>query len=160
MPVAIKGSGGGSVTLSAGTASADTTLTLPNTTGTIISTAPGTSGNLLVSNGTTWLSTNTFSSGFLFTAYSITTGSFTINPANANYQYVTNNGAYTITAPASDCAVDILITNGASAGATTFSGFTVGASTGSSLTTTNTNKFLLSVRRINGVSTYSIYALQ
>jgi hypothetical protein len=36
MPVAIKGSGGGSVTLDAGAASADTTLTLPNTSGTIL----------------------------------------------------------------------------------------------------------------------------
>ena len=35
MPVAIKGSGGGSVTLDAGAAAADTTLTLPNTTGTV-----------------------------------------------------------------------------------------------------------------------------
>jgi len=39
MPVAIKGSGGGSVTLDAGAASADTTLTLPNTTGTVALTA-------------------------------------------------------------------------------------------------------------------------
>jgi hypothetical protein len=36
MPVAIKGSGGGSVTLDAGAAAADTTLTLPNTTGTAV----------------------------------------------------------------------------------------------------------------------------
>ena len=36
MPVAIKGSGGGSVTLDAGAAAADTTLTLPNTSGTIL----------------------------------------------------------------------------------------------------------------------------
>ena len=36
MPVTIKGSGGGSVTLDAGTAAADTTLTLPNTSGTIL----------------------------------------------------------------------------------------------------------------------------
>jgi hypothetical protein len=36
MPVAIKGSGGGSVTLDAGAAAADSTLTLPNTTGTVI----------------------------------------------------------------------------------------------------------------------------
>lgn len=39
MPVAIKGTGGGSVTLTAGTAAADTTLTLPNTTGTVITSA-------------------------------------------------------------------------------------------------------------------------
>ena len=39
MPVSIKGSGGGSVTLDAGAAAADTTLTLPNTTGTVALTA-------------------------------------------------------------------------------------------------------------------------
>lgn len=100
------------------------------------------------------------SKGFTVTPNSIATGSFTVNPQLGNYQYVTNNGAYTITAPTSDCAVDILVTNGASAGATTFSGFTVGSSTGSALTTTNGNRFLISIRRINGVSTYSIYALQ
>ena len=36
MPVTIKGTGGGSVTLDAGAAAADTTLTLPNTSGTIL----------------------------------------------------------------------------------------------------------------------------
>ena len=46
---------------------------------------------------------------------------------NGNYQFITNNGAFTITAPASDCAVDILVTNGASAGAITFTGFTIAA---------------------------------
>ena len=56
MPVAIKGTGGGSVTLTAGAAAADTTLTLPNTTGTVINTAPSTSGNVLTSNGTAWVS--------------------------------------------------------------------------------------------------------
>jgi hypothetical protein len=103
---------------------------------------------------------SSFSIGFTVSPYSISTGSFTVTPANGNYQYVTNNGAYTITAPSSDCAVDILVTNGGSAGSTTFSGFTVGSSTGTTLTTTNTNKFIISVRRINGVSTYSIYGLQ
>jgi len=39
MPVAIRGTGGGSVTLDAGAAAADTTLTLPNTTGTVALTA-------------------------------------------------------------------------------------------------------------------------
>lgn len=36
MPVSIKGSGGGSVTLDAGAAAANSTLTLPNTSGTIL----------------------------------------------------------------------------------------------------------------------------
>jgi len=36
MPIAVKGTGGGSVTLTAGAAATDTTLTLPNTTGTVV----------------------------------------------------------------------------------------------------------------------------
>lgn len=104
--------------------------------------------------------TATITKGFTVTPNSVSTGSFTVDPSLGNYQYVTNGGAFTLTAPASDCAVDILVTNNASAGAITFSGFTVGSATGSALTTTNTSKFLISVRRINGTSTYSIYALQ
>jgi len=56
MPIKINGSGGGSVTLDAGTASSATTLTLPNTNGTVINTAPGTSRNGLISDGTSWTS--------------------------------------------------------------------------------------------------------
>jgi hypothetical protein len=121
-----------------------TTMTFPSTSATVLTTA----------------NTATITKGFTVTPNNISTGSFTVDPSLGNYQYVTNNGAYTITNPASDCAVDILVTNGASAGATTFTGFTVGTNTGSPLTTTNTNKFLVAIRRINSVSTYSIYALQ
>jgi hypothetical protein len=47
MPVSIRGTAGGSVTLSSGAAAADTTLTLPNTTGTVALTAsPTFSGTL------------------------------------------------------------------------------------------------------------------
>jgi hypothetical protein len=123
------------------------TVTLPGTTGTILSTAE----------------TQTITKGFTVTPNNIGTvssGTTTLNPANGNYQYYTNNGAHTLAAPSSDCAIDVLITNGASAGSVSFSGFTAGTSTGSALTTTNTNKFIISVRRINAVSTYSIYALQ
>lgn len=89
MPVTVKGSGGGGVTLDAGAAASDTTLTLPNVSGTILQSgtavtvaqggtgattltannvllgngtsavqvvAPGTNGNVLTSNGTTWTS--------------------------------------------------------------------------------------------------------
>lgn len=90
----------------------------------------------------------------------VSTGTTTPNPANGNYQFYTNNGAHTLAAPTSDCAIDILVTNGATAGAITFSGFTVGSSTGSALTTTNAHRFVISIRRINAVATYSIYALQ
>ena len=70
MPVTVKGSGGGGVTLDAGSAASNTTLTLPNTSGTILQsgtavtaaqggtglTSPGSSGNVLTSNGTGWTS--------------------------------------------------------------------------------------------------------
>ena len=107
--------------------------------------------------------TSTVSKGFTVTPNNIGTvssGTTTPDPANGNYQYYTNNGAHTLAAPTSDSAIDILVTNGASAGSITFSGFTVGSSTGSALTTTNTSKFVISIRRVNSVSTYSIYALQ
>lgn len=118
----------------------------------------GAAGSVLVTNNTA-----TITKGFTVTPNNIGTvssGTTTPDPANGNYQYYTNNGAHTLAAPSSDCAMDVLVTNGASAGAITFSGFTVGSATGSALTTTNTNKFIISIRRINSVSTYSIYALQ
>ena len=107
--------------------------------------------------------TSTTAVGYTYTSYSAGTkssGTFTPDPALGNYQYYTNNGAHTLAAPSSDCAIMILITNGASAGAITFSGFTVGSSTGDALNTTNTNKFILSIIRVNGVSTYWTKALQ
>jgi len=101
--------------------------------------------------------------GFSVTAYNggtISSGTVTPVLTNGNYQYYTNNGAHTLAAMAADGAVDILVTNGASAGTITFSGFTVGSNTGDALTTSNTNKFIISLRRINGTAAYSIIALQ
>lgn len=102
------------------------------------------------------------SGGFTVTAFNLGTGSGTVTPSglSGNYQYITNNGAFTLAAPAADCAIDILITNGATAGAITFSGYTVGSIRGGTLTTTNAQRFLVSIRRVNAISTYSIYALQ
>jgi hypothetical protein len=51
MPIQVNGSGGGSVTLDAGTASSATTLTLPNVTGTVVaSTAVSSSSTNTVTN--------------------------------------------------------------------------------------------------------------
>lgn len=106
--------------------------------------------------------TNTIAVGYSVTPNNLgTMGSFTANPALGNYQYGTNNGAFTLTAPTSDCAIDIMVTNGASAGAITFSGFTAPAGGGGdTYATTNAQRFLLMIRRINGVSTYSWKAYQ
>jgi hypothetical protein len=58
MPVAIRGTAGGSVTLSSGAAASDTTLTLPNTTGTVALTAsPTFSGTLTATTITSPAST-------------------------------------------------------------------------------------------------------
>jgi hypothetical protein len=111
--------------------------------------APGATATIMAGFGITPNSAGTKSSG-----------TFTPDPTVGNYQYATNNGAHTLAAPANDCALTILYTNGASAGAITFSGFTVSSNTGDALTTTNTSKFIISIIRINSVSTYIIKALQ
>lgn len=108
-------------------------------------------------------SATTTTVGYKFTSYSagtVSIGTLTPDAANGNYQYYTNNGAHTLAAPADDSAIDILVTNGASAGAITFSGFTVSSSVGDALDTTSTHKFIISIRRINSVSTYIVKALQ
>jgi hypothetical protein len=104
----------------------------------------------------------TISGGFNLTPNNLGNipAAFTPNPLLGNYQYGTNHNAATWSAPASDCAMDILVTNDASAGAITFSGYTVGAFTGDPVTTTSGNRFIVSIRRINAISTYTIKALQ
>ena len=105
----------------------------------------------------------TFSGGLHITSYSLGTrssGTLTIEQGNGPQQYLTNGGAFTLAAPAQDGNCLVLVTNNASAGAITFSGFTVGSGTGDALTTTNGQKFLISIITINGVSTYLIKALQ
>jgi len=61
-------------------------------------------------------------------------------------------------AASSNCFIQI--TNNGSAGAVTFSGFTVGTNTGAALDTTNGHLFLVSIVRLNGTSMYSIFAYQ
>ena len=124
MPVSIKGTGGGSVTLTAGAAAADTTLTIPNVTGTVLQSgtavtvaqggtgattltannvllgngtsalqvvAPGTSGNVLTSNGTAWVSSAPAVSGQVLNR--IINGNMAVDQRNAG-------AAQTITAAA------------------------------------------------------------
>jgi len=132
MPVSIKGTGGGGVTLDAGAASTTTTLTLPNVTGTVLQSgtavtvaqggtgaatlaannvllgngtsalqvvAPGTTGNLLTSNGTTWTSATPASSGITSgTAVASTSGTsidFTSLPSTVKRITVMFNGVST-----------------------------------------------------------------
>lgn len=102
----------------------------------------------------------TITGGAVVTSQSQSTGNITIDCGSRPLQYITNNGAYTITSPANDGSCILFVTNGASAGATSFSGFSVGSNTGDALTTTNTNKFSIFIWRINGTSGYRIAAHQ
>lgn len=118
-------------------------------------------------NGTALMLPNTTATltvGYTVTSYSggtISSGTFTPAAANGNTQYITNGGAFTLAAPAADCVViALLVTNNSSAGTITFSGFTVGANTGDTLDTQNNHKFMIVIRRVNGVSTYFIQTLQ
>ena len=107
--------------------------------------------------------TANITAGYTFTPFNAGTkssGTFTPDPTVGNYQYYTNNGAHTLAAPGVDCAIDIFVLNGATAGVITFTGFTVGASPGDPLTTTNAAKFIISIRRINAIATYTTRALQ
>jgi hypothetical protein len=56
MPITLKSTGGGSITLTTPSTASDYTLTFPAQNGTPITTLPGTSGNVLTSDGTNWVS--------------------------------------------------------------------------------------------------------
>jgi hypothetical protein len=104
--------------------------------------------------------TNTITKGFSLTPNNLgNVTNFTINPTVGNYQYGTNHGAATWTAPASDCAVEIDLINDATAGSITFVGFT-GTNHGDSLDTVNGHSFTIILRRNNGISRYAIKAWQ
>lgn len=84
----------------------------------------------------------------------VSSGTTTIDCGARPLQFLTNNGAFTLAAPSNDGSCVVLVTNGASAGTITFSGFSVGSNTGDTYATTNTNKYSLSVWRINSVAGY------
>lgn len=99
--------------------------------------------------------------GFAATDYNAGTkssGTYTPNEANGNFQYAVNGGAHTLAPPTNTCNIIVKYTNNGSAGAITTSGFT--KVTGSSFTTTNTNKFICYITKINSDSHLNVVALQ
>jgi hypothetical protein len=99
--------------------------------------------------------------GFNTTPYSAgskSTGTFTPDPANSNFQYATNDGAHTLAPPSNACTLVLEYTNGASAGAVTTSGFT--DVDGATLTTTNGHKFFLYITKHQNYSSLFVKALQ
>jgi hypothetical protein len=86
-------------------------------------------------------------------------GTYTPVTTGGNMRYITNNGAFTLAAPSgTSFAMVIQITNGASAGAITLSGFTF--TVGDPFTTTNGNRFFLNITKINTAILASVVALQ
>ena len=87
-------------------------------------------------------------------------GTYTPDPAGGNLKRIVNGGAFTLAAPTAtgDYTIIIQMTNNASAGTVTLSGFA--AETGDAMTTTNGDDFFLYITKINGFSAISITALQ
>lgn len=87
-------------------------------------------------------------------------GTYTPNPSDANMITITNGGAFTLAAPTAAGAytIIILITNNASAGAITLSGFTkVG---GDDFTTTENDEFFVFITKIGSTVHVQVQDLQ
>lgn len=90
-----------------------------------------------------------------------TISSGTVTPlatSNGNFNHYTNNGAHTLAPPAGVCTMIIEVTNGASAGAITVSGYT--KTDTAEYNTTNGNKFHFYITKTNSYSALSVVALQ
>lgn len=87
-------------------------------------------------------------------------GVYTPTPAGGNMKRIINGGAFTLAAPtaAGDYTLIIQITNSATAGAITLSGFN--RSSGDSFTTTNGHDFFVYITKCNGFVGAFVQALQ
>jgi hypothetical protein len=105
-----------------------------------------------------------FTGGLRPTAYSNGTGSgsatITVDCGNGPLQTITNGGAFTLVMAAYDGDCVVRVTNNASAGAVTFSGFTQGTNSGDTLDTTTGHIFDVALTRIGGNPHYLVSALQ
>lgn len=125
-----------------------TTMTFPSTNGTI--------ATLNIADQTVTGGANVTSDNL----GTVSSGTTTIDCGARPLQYLTNGGAFTLAAPSNDGSCIVLTTNNGSAGAITFSGFSVGSNTGDALTTTNTQKFSIFIWRVNSVAGYRVAAHQ
>jgi hypothetical protein len=87
-------------------------------------------------------------------------GTYTPSPVGGNLKRIVNGGAFTLAAPtyAGDYTMIVQMTNSATAGAVTFSGFN--RQTGDTLTTTDGHDFFLFIVKINGFESVNVQALQ
>lgn len=87
-------------------------------------------------------------------------GTYTPTPIGGNFKSIINNGAFTLAAPSvsGDYTLLVQITNGATAGAITLSGFN--RTSGSPFTTTNGHDFFVYITKCNGFTFANVVALQ
>lgn len=87
-------------------------------------------------------------------------GTYTPTPVGGNFKRIVNGGAFTLAAPSAtgDYTLVIQITNNASAGAITLSGFS--KTSGDPFTTTNGHDFFIFVTKCNGFTSAVTQALQ
>jgi hypothetical protein len=88
------------------------------------------------------------------------TGTYTPDPAGGNLKRIVNGGAFTLAAPTAsgDYTLIIQMTNNASAGTVTVSGFN--KQSGDNLTTTDGDDFFLFITKINGFTALTVQSLQ
>lgn len=145
----------GTFTLANGkTLTANNSLTFAGTDSTT-QTFPSSSASIIGSNVSTTLTV-----GYDATPYNAGTkssGTFTPDKTNGNFQYAVNGGAHTLAPPSTNCTMIIQYTNNGSAGAITTSGFT---KVSGSFTTVNGDDFFAYITVNNGFSFLSIQALQ
>jgi hypothetical protein len=123
----------------------------------------GTQYELLNSPATAYLTAadQNLSGGANVTSLGLATGSVTIDCGARPLQWIANTGAWTLNAPVNDGSCMLQIENGAGAAVPATSGFTFNASNiGDPFTTTNGSKFVLSIWRVHGVSSFIVKALQ
>jgi len=86
-------------------------------------------------------------------------GTYTPDVDDGNFQQAVNGGAHTLGVPSKNCTMVILYKNNASAGTVTTSGYTV--VDGDTITTTNGHEFFFYITRVNdGSSTFSLLTVK
>lgn len=100
--------------------------------------------------------------GFSAAAYNAgtqTTGTYTPDVDNGNFQYTINGGAHTLGVPSKNCTMVILYKNNASAGTVTTSGYT--KVDGDTISTTDGDEFFFYITRVNdGTTTFSMLTVK
>lgn len=149
------------VTVAEGTVNADTTWLCTSNAGGTIDVTALTFVDQVLSRAVNRVGDTITAGGFAATSFNAGTkssGTFTPDPLNGNFQHATNGGAHTLAPPSATCSITIEYTNNASAGAITTSGFTFVS--GDALTTTNGEKFLLFITKTQSFSHLQIQRLQ